>query len=149
MAKILMVSSAGGHFSELLQLNQLGENHELVYVTEDKIAHKKVKYYLKYGTRANLVQYFGITIRNIYRGFKILKNEKPDLVISTGAHTCVFIFWMAKLFKIKTIYIESYAKVSSPSLTYKLIRPVCNKVIVQHQEMLNVYPTATYLGGLF
>ncbi len=149
MAKILMLSSAGGHFSELLQLNELAKKHELVYVTEDKIAHKKVKYYLKYGTRANLFQYFGVTVRNLYRGLKILKKEQPDIIISTGAHTCVFIFWMAKLFRIKTIYIESYAKVSSPSLTYKLIKPVCNKVIVQHQEMLNVYPHATYLGGLF
>ncbi len=149
MAKILLVSSAGGHFSELQQLNALADKHQLIYVTEDKIKNDQVDYYLKYGSRAKLFNYFKISLINTKRTWQILTKEQPDMIISTGAHSCVTFFWIAKLKKIKTIYIESYAKVNSPSLTYKLIKPVCNQVIVQHQQMLKVYPEAKYLGGLF
>ncbi len=149
MAKILLVSSAGGHFNELQQLNSLANNHQLIYVTEDKIKNSQVDYYLKYGSRAKLFNYLKISLINLKRTWQILTKEQPDLVISTGAHSCVTFFWIAKVKKIKTIYIESYAKVNSPSLTYKLIKPVCNQVIVQHHKMLEVYPEAKYLGGLF
>ncbi len=149
MAKILLVSSAGGHFSELQQLSLLANNHQLIYVSEDKIKNNQVDYYLKYGSRAKLFNYFKISLINTKRTWQILTKEQPDIIISTGAHSCVTFFWIAKFKKIKTIYIESYAKVNSPSLTYKLIKPVCNQVIVQHQKMLEVYPEAKYLGGLF
>lgn len=149
MAKILLVSSTGGHFSELMQLKSLAKNHNLVICTEDKIQNDIVDYYVKYGSREEGIKYLGKLIKNGIQSWKIIRKENPDILISTGAHTCVSFFIVAKLFKIKTIYIESYAKVNSSSLTFRLIKPFVDVVIVQHKQMKKVYKNALYLGGLF
>ncbi len=149
MSKILLVSSAGGHFSELMQLKSLAKKHELIICTEDKFEDSRVHYYVNYGSRDEGLKYFKKLFNNSILSWKILKKEKPDILISTGAHTCVSFFWFAKLFKIKTIYIESYAKVRTPSLTYRLIKPVVDITVVQHKQMESIYKNAINLGGLF
>ncbi len=149
MAKILLVSSAGGHFSELMQLRDLTNNHEVVICTEDKIKNENVSHYLIYGSRNEGFVYIKKFLKNFARAFKIAKEVKPDIIISTGAHTCVPFYYWAKLHGVKTIYIESYAKVNSPSLTYKLIKPFVDVTVVQHEQMLNVYKNAKYLGSVY
>ncbi len=150
MKKILLVSSAGGHFSELNKL-KIDSEYQQVIVTE-KVKNKeneKVDYYLTYGSRNQLFKYFFIFILNFFKTLKIMLKEKPDIVISTGAHSCVAFFIVSKIMGKKNIYIESFAKVNSPSLTYKLSKKFLDKVIVQHKQMLKTYENSIYLGGLY
>ncbi len=149
MAKILLVSSTGGHLSELMQLRDLEKSHEIIMCTEDKIIRPEISYYLRYGSRNEGLKYFKVFVSNIISARKIMSKERPDIIISTGAHTCVSFYWWAKIYKVKSIYIESYAKVDSPSLTYKLIKPFVDEVVVQHETMLKIYPNAKYLGGVY
>ena len=102
-----------------------------------------------YGTRSNLIKYLFVFTFNSLKALKILLKEKPQVIISTGAHSCVPFFYIGKLLGIKLIYIESYAKVNSSSLTYKIIKSKADKVIVQHEEMKDVYEEAVYLGGVY
>ncbi len=148
--KVLLVSSAGGHYSELKKIN-LDEKYQTIVVTEKDNSEKKtnVNYYVKYGTRQNKIRYICVFGFNILKALYILLKEKPQLIISTGAHTCVPFFYLAKIFSIKTIYIESYAKVNSESLTYKLIKNSCTKVIVQHKELQDEYENSLYFGGVY
>ncbi len=148
--KVLFVSSAGGHYSELKKIN-LDEKYQKIVVTE-KNGNKKennVNYYLKYGTRQHKIRYIGVFGFNSLKALYILLKEKPQLIISTGAHTCVPFFYLAKVFSIKTIYIESYAKVNTSSLTYKLIKNYCTKVIVQHKELQDEYENSLFFGGVY
>jgi hypothetical protein len=57
-------------------------------------------------------------------------------------------FIWGKLFGSKLIYIESNARVYSKSHTGKIIEPICDKIIVQWPEMLQVYKNAEYWGTL-
>lgn len=150
--KVLLVSSAGGHYSELKKL-KLAPKYEQ-YVVCEKLPKSieldsEIDSYLLYGTRSNLFTYFFIFTFNTVKALYLLIKIRPNLLISTGAHTCVPFFFFAKIFKIKSIYIESYAKVTSPSLTYKLIRRLCTKVIVQHQTMTKIYQNSEYFGGVY
>ncbi len=150
MKKVLLVSSAGGHFSELKKI-KLDKKYKQILVTE-KINDKKnieVDYYLRYGSRNYLFKYFFIFIINFFISAKIMLKEKPDVVISTGAHSCVVFFILAKIMKKKTIYIESFAKVNSFSLTYKLVNKFLDYTIVQHKSMLEIYKKSLYFGGLY
>ena len=85
------------------------------------------------------------------RAVYYLYRYRPKYLISTGAHSCVPFFIIAKIIlpRIKTIYIESFAKVNSPSMTYNFIKNKCDVVIVQHQELLDIYPNSVYLGGVY
>ena len=75
--------------------------------------------------------------------------EKPDGVISTGELATFPICVLAKLFRKKVIYIESFARVDEPSLTGRLMYKVADLFIVQWEEMKEFYPNAVYGGGIF
>ena len=44
--------------------------------------------------------------------------------------------------------IETYANKNTKTATGKLVYPIADLFIVQWEEMLKVYPKATYLGGI-
>ncbi len=152
MSKILFVSSSGGHYSELkILINKLSINNFIVVTETSPLnnKHDKIDYYLNNGSRKNLFKYIFVFIKNLYLTFYILLKEKPTTIISTGAHVCVMFFIIGWIFNIKTIYIESFAKVYSKSLSYKLASRFIDITYVQHKELLNVYKNSIYLGGLY
>ena len=88
-------------------------------------------------------------IINSFKAFKILKKERPDLIISCGAAVAVPFFYVGKLFGAKLIYIEVYDRIDSSSLTGKLVYPISDRFIVQWEELKKVYKKAVYLGSIF
>lgn len=56
---------------------------------------------------------------------------------------------IAKFFRRKLIYIESFAKISSPTLSGKLLYKFADQFYVQWESMLEVYPKAIYKGGIY
>ena len=99
-----------------------------------------------YCTRSELFKYVFIysflILKSIYLYFKI----KPQIVVTTGSHTVVPMCYIAKLFKKKIIYIETFANINRKSLTGKIIYPIANLFIVQWKSMLKLYSKAIYIG---
>lgn len=88
-------------------------------------------------------------IINTYRAAKILKSERPDVIISSGAAVAVPFFYIGKLLGIKTVYLEVWDRIDKPTLTGRLCSPVTDKFIVQWEEMKQVYKHAVNLGCIF
>ena len=86
---------------------------------------------------------------NTKLAFRVLKSEKPDLIISTGAAVSVPFFWLGKLFGAKTMYIEVFDRIDKPTLSGKMVYPVTDRFIVEWEEMKKVYPKAINLGSIF
>ncbi len=150
--KVLAVSSAGGHYSELrMILDNLSEDIDIDVVTERKGSEDpRVDYYIPYSNRSNKIVYMFAFFYNFILAFNIIRKVKPDKIISTGAHTAFFFFVVGKLlFKTTNIYIESFAKVNSKSLTYKLAHRYIDINVVQHQEMIEHEPGSMYFGGVY
>ena len=150
--KVLFISSTGGHLNELLQLKSLFSNYDYLLVTEkDKSTISlKDKYnvkYLVYGTRKKLFSYFFKFIFNFIKSFIIFIKFKPDVVITTGAHTCVPMLFIAKLFKKKSIYIETMANRKTKTMTGKIVEKWVTYFVVQWEDMKNLYEDSVY-GGL-
>ena len=82
-------------------------------------------------------------IKNTIVAWKVLRKEKPDLIISCGAVVAVPFFYLGKLFGAKTIYIDA------STVTGKRVYPIADKFIAEWEEMLNVYPKAINLGSIF
>ena len=148
--KIALVGSSGGHLTHLYLLKKFWENEDRFWVTFDKTDAKSILkeerfYPCYYPTNRNVKN----TIKNTILAFKILRKEKPDLIISSGAAVAVPFFWLGKLFGAKTVYIEIFDRIDKPTLTGKLVYPVTDKFIVQWEEMKKVYPKAINLGGIF
>ena len=148
--KIALVGSSGGHLTHLYLLKKFWENEDRFWVTFDKTDAKSIlkeeRFYPCYYTTNRNVKN---TIKNTILAFKILRKEKPDLIISSGAAVAVPFFWLGKLFGAKTVYIEIFDRIDKPTLTGKLVYPVTDKFIVQWEELKKVYPKAINLGGIF
>lgn len=88
-------------------------------------------------------------LANTKIAWKILRKERPDLIISAGAAVAVPFFWLGKLFGAKTIYIEVFDRIDKPTMTGRLVYPVSDRFIVEWAEMKKVYPKAINLGSIF
>jgi len=148
--KVALVGSSGGHLTHLFLLKKFWENQDRFWVTFDKDDAKSVlsheqRYNAHYPTNRN----FKNLIKNTILAFKILRKEKPDLIISSGAAVAVPFFYLGKLFGAKTVYIEVFDRIDRPTLTGRLVYPITDRFIVQWPEMKKVYPKAIDLGGIF
>ena len=156
MKKVLFVASAGGHFSELMQLKPMFKKYNSYFITDQKSAMGKLKrdypnhaFSLIYGTRSHLLPYILIFPINVIKSFFLYLKIRPKYIITTGVHTAVPICYIGKLFGSKIIYIETFANMKTKGLTGKLLYPIANLFLVQWESMLKVYPKAKYIGKLF
>ena len=102
-------------------------------------------YHCYYPTNRNLKNLF----RNTILALKVLRKERPDLLISSGAAAAVPFFYIAKLMGKKLIYIEVYDRIDKPTLTGRLVYPIVDCFIVQWEEQKQVYKKAVNLGSIF
>ena len=148
--KICLVGSSGGHLTHLYMLKDIWSIEDRFWVTFDKedansILKNEKKYFCYFPTNRNIKN----LIKNTILAIKVLKKEKPDLIISSGAAVAVPFFYIGKLMGIKTIYIEVFDRINKPTLTGKLVYPITDIFIVQWDEMKKVYPKSINLGSIF
>ena len=155
MKKVLFISSTGGHLNELLQLKSTMKKYDTYLITEKtkstiniKSEFKNKVYHMKYGTKSHL-SYIYIFPYNCLKSIIYFIKIRPEVVVTTGAHTAVFMCYLAKLFRRKVIYIETFANVHSKSMSGKLVYPIADMFVVQWKSMLELYPKAVYGGWIF
>ncbi|WP_077214830.1 PssD/Cps14F family polysaccharide biosynthesis glycosyltransferase [Bacillus dakarensis] len=152
--KVLFISSLGGHLTQLLQLEPLFKEYDYHIVTENSVITKELQKqynmsFLVYGARNYPFKYIFKFSYNVFKSLFIFLREKPDVIVSTGAHTAVPMCYIAKLFRKKVIFIESFAKTSTPTISGKMIYPIADLFIVQWEGMLKHYPNAVYGGSIY
>lgn len=150
--KIVFAASSGGHFEQLMMLKPLMEKYDSVLVTE-KTQYGAGKldiktYYVKQINRKELL-FIPKFIANTWKSLRIIMKEKPTVMITTGVLATIPLALLMKLFKGKLIYIESFAKVTSKTLSGKLLYKYADQFYVQWEEMLKLYPNAIYKGGIY
>lgn len=148
--KIGLVGSSGGHLTHLYMLKPFWENKERFWVTFDKedarsILTNETVYPCYFPTNRNIKN----LIRNTFVAIKVLRKEKPDVLISSGAAVSVPFFYLAKIMGTKLIYIEVFDRIDKPTVSGKLVYPIVDKFIVEWEEMKKVYPKAVNLGSIF
>lgn len=148
--KICLACSSGGHLTHLYMLKPFWQEKDHFWVTFDKEDAKS----LLDGER--MIPCYFPTNRslkalmiNTKLAWNVLREEKPDLIISSGAAIAVPFFYVGKLLGIKTMYIEIFDRIDKPTLSGRLVYPVTDRFIVQWEEMKQVYPEAINLGSIF
>lgn len=147
--KIALVGSSGGHLTHLYLLKNFWKDNERFWVTfekEDAVSTLKGEkyYWCHYPTNRNIKN----LIKNTFLAFKLLKKEKPALIISSGAAPAIPFFYLGKMFGAKLIYIEVYDRIDMPTITGKLLYPIVDEFIIQWEEQRKFYPKAKLLGGI-
>ncbi|MBE9046994.1 UDP-N-acetylglucosamine--LPS N-acetylglucosamine transferase [Pleurocapsales cyanobacterium LEGE 10410] len=141
--KILLVCSAGGHFRSMQELQLFWKTHERVWVTFDssttKTALDAEKVYWAWSpTNRNLPN----LVRNFLLAWQVVFQERPQLVISTGAGVAVPFLILAKVLGSRTAFIESITRVKQLSLSARLALPFLDALYVRWRELQVRYPRA-------
>lgn len=148
--KVCLVGSSGGHLTHLKMLKPFWENKNRFWVTFDKedansVLKNELVYHCYFPTNRNVWN----LVRNTFLAVKVLRKEKPDVIISSGAAVAVPFFYIGKLMGAKLIYIEVYDRIDKSTVTGRLVYPIVDKFIVQWEEQKKVYKKAVNLGSIF
>lgn len=150
--KICFAASSGGHYEQLLMLKPLMEKYDSFVITEKTNYSAETKgekiYYLNQVNRKEK-NFIWTMIQNVWKSIGIYRKEKPDVIICTGVLAMIPICMISKIMGKELIYIESFAKVTSPTETGKLLYKFADRFYVQWESMLKFYPKAVYLGGIY
>lgn len=146
---VLLVSTQGGHLAHLVALRDWWRTRERLWVcpdapdVRDRLAGERLVCSFSPTTRnvPNL-------LRNARLAFRLVRRERPSLVVSAGAGVAVPFFVAAWLLRIPTVFIEVYDRVDTPTVTGRLCGPFTTRRIVQWQSQLAFYPDARLVGPL-
>lgn len=144
--KICIVSSCGGHLTEIKCLSEIYSKYDHFYVLNDKAILSNdmvnITYFIKHSERDLYL------LLNLYEAFIILFQENPSVILSTGAGPVIPFSILARLFFLKTriIFIETITRVHRPSLTGRIMYFLAHDFYYQWESLKNFYPKGKFLG---
>lgn len=159
--KLCLECADGGHLDEMLSLLEAFKDQDIFFVTFHTETTRELG---KIAKTIYIDNFKGIIdpaklpqpffwiytviylIREIFPSLKILWQERPDAIVSTGGGVTIPLCYLGKLFGAKIIYIESLARIETGSGTGKCVYPVADLFLVQWESLLRQYKKAQYWG---
>ena len=140
--RLIGISSGGGHLTELLMIMRHLPSCMTIITDEGAVSRNA-------GSDLPLVPICDPHrspwkfVKNSVQALRYLFCLRPSVVISTGAGMTLPFFIMARLFGAKCIFVETGARVSTPSMTGRLLYRFSHLFIVQNSALLPFYQRAT------
>ena len=166
--KTLVVLGSGGHTAEMLRLITAFDFDRyapltLVTAATDTTSRAKAERELPREALATarwaeiprareVGQSFGSsvpsTLRALFACVHLIWTASPDLVLVNGPGTCVPGAVLARFSGSRVIFVESWCRVESLSLTGRIMYWVAHRFVVHWPELARRYPRAEYLGRI-
>jgi UDP-N-acetylglucosamine:LPS N-acetylglucosamine transferase len=147
--KIAFVCSSGGHLFQLYRLREWWEKHDRIWVTFELpdavslLADEQVAW-AHHPTTRNVPN----LVRNLRLAVRVLRDYRPDVVVSSGAGVAFPFFLVARTLGCRTAYVEVYDRIDSPTLTGRLCHPLSDVFALQWEEQKRFYPRGELIGRL-
>lgn len=148
-APVLLVCSSGGHLAQLHRLESWWRRWPRTWVTFDTadarslLADERVVW-AHHPTTRNVPN----TLRNLGLAFRLLRRERPRVVVSDGAGVAFPFFVAARILGIPTVYLEVYDRIDNPTLTGRLCKPLSDLFLLQWAQQRAAYGTGIVVGRL-
>lgn len=144
--KICIVSSCGGHLTEIRILKPIYEKYDYFYVLNDHVLlpedMKDKTHFIRHSERDFLF------FVNLWEAFQILLKERPQLILSAGAGPVVPFALIGKILKVPILFIETLTRVNKPSLTGKIMYHLADRFFYQWKGLERFFPRGVYGGPL-
>ena len=147
--KIALVGSSGGHLMQLHQLRPWWSKHDRLWVTFDtpdaqSLLADERAIWAHHPTTRNVPN----LLRNLRLALRLLRRERPDIVVSSGAAVAFPFFLVARALGVRTVYVEVYDRIDLPTLTGRLCYPLTSLFLLQWREQQRFYRRGRLIGGL-
>ncbi|MEA5473896.1 UDP-N-acetylglucosamine--LPS N-acetylglucosamine transferase [Synechococcus sp. CCY9201] len=144
--QLLLVCSSGGHFKGLFQLEPFWRRHQRTWVSFDTATTRQAldgeQVSWAYSpTNRNLPN----LLRNALLAWTVLRQQRPDLILSTGAGVAVPFLILGKLLGHQTVFVESITRIETLSLSARLVLPFLDVLYVHWPQLQARYPRAVLI----
>jgi glycosyltransferase involved in cell wall biosynthesis/UDP-N-acetylglucosamine:LPS N-acetylglucosamine transferase len=147
--KVCLISSAGGHLAQLEAISRALQDFDRYVVTLKSSQSEDIMP----GTRRYLIMQIlrnpASFLVNFVQSLRIFLKERPDVVITTGAGDVLPTVFLAASLGATILFVESYARVSKPSLVGRLISRWCDCIFVQWAELKATYRDSILVSPIF
>jgi len=147
MKKICIVSSCGGHLTEVRCLLPAYFDYDHFYVLNDQallppdmvgktwfIAHSERDWKF---------------LLNLWEAYLILWRERPTVILSTGAGPVVPFALVGRLFfGTRVVFVETITRIHRPSMTGRIMYRLAHEFFYQWESLRLFFPKGTYGGPL-
>lgn len=146
--KVMLIASTGGHLSQLVNLREVWQPYQRHWVTFRKpdaqaaLAGEQVTWAYHPVTR-NIPN----AIRNFFLAIRVLRRERPTVIVSTGAGVALPFFLVARFLRIRTVYIEAFERLNRPAMTGALCYPLTDYFCLQWEDQRAMYPEGIHVGS--
>jgi UDP-N-acetylglucosamine:LPS N-acetylglucosamine transferase len=136
MKKVFAVASIGGHWIQLLRIAKpMEEKYEMVYLC----THPKCETMVE-GNKFHLISDYSRwdawkMIPSFFQLLRIVRKEKPDAIITTGAAPGLMCLLAGKILGRKTIWIDSIANVQHLSASGRIAAKFATRVYTQWKDL--------------
>lgn len=148
MKKILAVASGGGHWTELMRLREVFNEHDVVFVGVKPFYRSDVDPHRFYRVLDVSRLYNRISIPLLIgKLLFILIKERPAIVITTGALPGMLALLLGKMLGTRTVWIDSIANVEEMSFSGRMAKKFADLWLTQWPHLADA-DGPTYLGSI-
>lgn len=147
--RVLAAASLGGHWIQLLRLTAVMHRRgcEVHYLS----THDKCATMIPAGSRFYRLGDFSRTdawrlIPALWRAIGIVRRERPDIVVSTGAAPGLVAILAARLCGRRAVWVDSIANVERLSMCGRLASRIASETFTQWPELTG--PRVRYAGNV-
>lgn len=145
--KICLVASAGGHLSQLLKIVQPTEKYQAFVITTSEAVRENLEKFGPVHVVGECNRQHGLQVVKVLRRcWAILRREKPDVILSTGAAAGCLCCFLGKLMGARIVWVDSITNVDRLSLSGRMVRYIADLFIVQWPELTEKYHGTEYVG---
>ncbi len=157
-AVLLAIYGDGGHRAEmtaLIQALQQRSNHFSLVTLGDGMLSLPVLEHVqcadirsKHRRVRNLLMTLPLMLVLAFKVWQLSRRYAFVGAISTGPGLAVTPMLVCRLLGIKTVFIETYSRFHSRSMTGRILSRIAQRFLVQNQSLQALYPNAEYCGRL-
>ena len=141
--KICLAASGGGHVRQLLDMLPAVSGHQCFFMTESTALGQSINaeyptYFVDHvalgqARHGNSFKMIAAAARNAAQSFRIIRRERPDIILSTGAGSMAFAMLWSRLFGARLVLVDSFARVQGPSAFARIVGPIAHDRVAQSE----------------
>jgi hypothetical protein len=150
LGKVLLVSSTGGVLLDLLALEPWWSRHASVWAavrgpdTEQALAGQRVHW-----IRDVSFLRLSAVAHSMLQAWRILRIERPDLVVSAGSAPALPFFILGRLSGVPTFWISTLNVLTTPGLSGRIAGRLASRVFLQRPASRLRFPHGVEIGELY
>jgi UDP-N-acetylglucosamine transferase subunit ALG13 len=141
---ILLVAPSGGHLAEIRALAPVYRDHRHHFVINTPIAQPADM--VGRTSLLTLSERDWKFVINIAEAVRILRRERPRVILTTGGSISVAFTVVGRILGIPTVYVETVAKVVVPTVTGRIQYRLAARFLYQWRYLASYFPRGEYIG---